>query len=264
VAAAAATLALGAAWWIVPKRPARAIDAAGVPQNTPLSAAQNTPLSAAQNTPSSPAQNSPLSAAQNTPLSAAQNTPLSGAQNTPQDTVHNAPLKTAQDTSLNAAHHAPLNTVQDTPLSAAQNTPLNAAQDAQPAAGTLANDRARAALDAAGMVTVSVASVPAGAEVFVGGEHRARGRTPLLFSLPSRGDKTRLVLIAPRFAALSTEISTANDTQLRVALVPLRHAAAPATASEPAPAPVAAKKPPRRPMTTAAAPGELADPFTRH
>ena len=105
-------------------------------------------------------------------------------------------------------------------------------------------------------ITVTVGSVPAGADVFIDDERQSRGRTPLTLHL-ARGDRTAQVRVSlAGYARASTQIHTRADAQVQLALVkepPPRR---------PAPPPVHPKKPATPPARRPAKPlGDLADPF---
>ncbi|MGZ3438099.1 MAG: serine/threonine protein kinase [Polyangia bacterium] len=105
-------------------------------------------------------------------------------------------------------------------------------------------------------VTVTVGSVPPGAEVFIDQERATRGRTPLTIHLPRVDRMVQIRLSLDGYARVSTEISAHSDAQVQLALIkepaPRRTATAAHTKK---PTPDAPKRHVAKPV------GDLADPF---
>ena len=106
-------------------------------------------------------------------------------------------------------------------------------------------------------VTVTVGSLPPGADVFIDQERAPRGRTPLTIRLPRADRAAKIRLSLAGYARASTEISARADAQVQLALVkepaPPRRTAPVAHTTKPSP------PPPKRHPTKLN--GDLADPF---
>ncbi len=72
------------------------------------------------------------------------------------------------------------------------------------------------------MVTIKVSSDPVGAEVWLSGEEKTRGETPLTFSIEKADEKVSVVLKKKGFKDKSTSIKPSRDVSIDVAMRPER------------------------------------------
>jgi serine/threonine protein kinase len=113
-------------------------------------------------------------------------------------------------------------------------------------------------------VTVRVVSTPAGADVFLDGERSARGKTPLVLSLPrSSTDNTRVVVRLKGYEAQTSDLMADSDSRLQMTLTRVAPPR-PVAVTRPRP-PVKAVKPPARPKQPVPDlhRGDVVDPFAR-
>ena len=119
---------------------------------------------------------------------------------------------------------------------------------AAPAPVVIAPPAPRPLATADEQVSVTVSSLPVGAEVFLDGDSKPRGRTPLVLTLPRAKKSHGVKLVARGYTPSTSQFSASSDVQLTLSLVRL-------------PAP---KRPvahvPRLP-TNGDATHQLADPF---
>jgi serine/threonine protein kinase len=84
-------------------------------------------------------------------------------------------------------------------------------------------------------VSVAIASQPPGADVFLDGETRRRGKTPLTLELPRADTQHALKLLAHGYLPLASQFSTSSDLKLTLELTPKpRHLAPPPAKTHPA------------------------------
>jgi hypothetical protein len=116
-------------------------------------------------------------------------------------------------------------------------------------------------------VRVRISSNPLGAEVFVGDEAAARGRTPLVMKLPRGEEVVKLQLKLAGFQSEPFEVTPDSDQQVQAAMVKAAPARAGAPAkARPQPKHVVIKKEPAKPPKGKAPDlkrGDVVDPFAR-
>jgi hypothetical protein len=117
-------------------------------------------------------------------------------------------------------------------------------------------------------VKVRISSAPLGAEVFLGDETTARGRTPLTIRLPRDEQALRVIVKLEGYQAEPFDITPDSDQQVQASMVkaPSPSARTTAAAQRPHPKRVVIKKEPK-PRPAKAAPdlkrGDVVDPFAR-